>query len=56
MPPVNIDFTSTGVYGINDPGTASAEEGGKRFEERVQFFVDFINTWKTIPVPDAFKD
>ena len=56
MPPVNIDFTSTGVYGINDPRTASADEGGKRFEERVKFFVDFINTWKTIPVPDAFKD
>jgi creatinine amidohydrolase/Fe(II)-dependent formamide hydrolase-like protein len=56
MPPVNIDFTSTGVYGVNDPRTASAEEGGKRFEERVQFFVELINTWKTIPTPDAFKD
>ena len=56
MPPVNIDFTSTGVYGTNDPRTASAEEGGRRFEERVKFFVDFINVWKTIPLPEAFKD
>lgn len=56
MPPINIDFTSTGVYGINDPRTASAEEGGKRFKERVQFFINFIKTWKTIPVPEAFKD
>jgi creatinine amidohydrolase/Fe(II)-dependent formamide hydrolase-like protein len=55
-PPVNIDFTLTGVYGINDPGTASAEEGAKSFEEKVKFFVDFINLWKTIPVPDAFKE
>ena len=56
MPPVNIDFTSTGVYGTNDPRTADPEEGRTRFEERVGFFVDFINLWKTIPVPDAFKD
>jgi creatinine amidohydrolase len=56
MPHVNIDFTSTGVYGTNDPRTASAEEGGRRFEERVKFFVDFINVWKTIPLPEAFKD
>ncbi len=56
MPPVNIDFTSSGVYGTNDPRTATAEEGMKRFEERVNFFVDFINTWKAIPVPPAFED
>jgi creatinine amidohydrolase len=56
MPPVNIDFTSTGVYGINDPNTASAEEGEKRFQERVKFFMDFIKVWRTIPIPDAFKD
>ena len=56
MPPVNIDFTSTGVYGTNDPRTADPDEFRARFEERVGFFVDFINIWKTIPVPDAFKD
>jgi creatinine amidohydrolase len=56
MPPVNIDFTSTGIYGINDPRTASAEEGEKRFKERVEFFVKFIETWKTVPVPNSFKN
>jgi creatinine amidohydrolase/Fe(II)-dependent formamide hydrolase-like protein len=56
MPPVNIDFTSTGIYGTNDPRTADTDEYWARFEERVGFFVDFINLWKTIPVPDAFKE
>jgi creatinine amidohydrolase len=56
MPPVNINFTSDGVYGINDPRTADPEEFKKRFEERVTFFVDFIDTWKTIPLPESFKD
>jgi creatinine amidohydrolase/Fe(II)-dependent formamide hydrolase-like protein len=56
MPPVNINFTSTGIYGINDPRTADPEEYKKRFEERIQFFTDFIKIWKTIPIPEAFKD
>jgi creatinine amidohydrolase len=55
-PPVNIDFTLSGVYGTNDPREANAEEGKKSFEERVKFFVDFIKIWKIIPTPDAFKD
>lgn len=55
-PPINIDFTLSGVYGTNDPRDADAKEGKKSFEERVKFFVDFINIWKTIPTPDAFKD
>ncbi|MDP7207838.1 MAG: hypothetical protein QGH14_04585, partial [Candidatus Bathyarchaeota archaeon] len=55
MQPMNIDFTSTGVYGTNDPRNADPEEFNIRFEERVSFFVDFIKIWKTIPVPNAFK-
>jgi creatinine amidohydrolase len=55
-PPINIDFTLSGVYGTNDPRDADAEEGKKSFEERVKFFVDFIEIWKSIPTPDAFKD
>jgi creatinine amidohydrolase len=50
------DFTSSGVYGLNDPRTADAEEAGRRFEERVGFFAEFIKTWKKIPIPPAFKD
>jgi len=54
--PDTDDFTSSGVYGTNDPRTANAEEARQRFEERVQFLVDFITLWKTIPVPPAFRD
>ncbi|MFQ6053355.1 MAG: creatininase family protein [Candidatus Bathyarchaeia archaeon] len=53
--PDTDDFTSSGVYGTNDPRTADPEEARRRFEERVQFLVDFINVWKTIPVPPAFQ-
>jgi creatinine amidohydrolase/Fe(II)-dependent formamide hydrolase-like protein len=56
MPPVNIDFTSSGVYGTNDPRTADPEEYKERFEERVGFFVEFINTWKEIPLHEVFED
>jgi creatinine amidohydrolase/Fe(II)-dependent formamide hydrolase-like protein len=56
MPPVNIDFTLSGIYGTNDPRTADAKEYEIRFKERLDFFVDFINIWKTIPIPDHFKD
>ena len=54
--PDTDDFTSSGVYGVNDPRTADAEEARKRFDERVKFLVEFINVWKTIPVPPAFQD
>jgi creatinine amidohydrolase len=56
MPPVNIDFTTSGVYGTNDPRTADPEEYRERFEERVGFFTEFIRTWKEIPLHEAFKD
>ena len=42
--PDTDDFTSSGVYGLNDPRTADAEEAGRRFEERVGFFAEFIKT------------
>ncbi|MCX6655299.1 MAG: creatininase family protein [Candidatus Bathyarchaeota archaeon] len=53
--PDTDDFTSSGVYGTNDPRTASVEEAKRRFEERVGFFVDFIKQWKKIPVPPAYQ-
>jgi creatinine amidohydrolase len=53
--PDTDDFTSSGVYGTNDPRTASVDEAKERFEERVGFFVDFIKQWKKIPVPPAFQ-
>ncbi len=54
--PNTDDFTSSGVYGKNDPRDANPEEIKVRFEERVNFVVEFIKTWKTIPIPPAFKD
>jgi creatinine amidohydrolase len=53
--PDTDDFTSSGVYGTNDPRTASVDGEKRRFEERVGFFVNFITEWKKIPVPLAFK-
>jgi len=55
-PPVNIDFTKDGIYGTGDPNEADPEEYSKRFEERVNFIVEFIKVWKTIPTPQAFVD
>jgi creatinine amidohydrolase len=54
--PNTDDFTASGVYGKNDPRDADPEEIKVRFEERVNFVVEFIKTWKTIPSPPAFKD
>jgi creatinine amidohydrolase len=54
--PDTDDFSKDGIYGTNNPKDADPEEYGKRFEERVQFFADFIKLWKTIPIPPAYKD
>ncbi len=53
--PDTDDFTSSGVYGINDPRTADVDEARMRFEERVDFFVKFIEEWKKIPIPPAYQ-
>jgi len=53
--PDTDDFTSSGVYGKNDPRDADAEESKRRFEERVAFVAEFIRVWKTIPTPKAFQ-
>jgi creatinine amidohydrolase len=47
-------FTSSGVYGTGEPGEASVEEAKKRFDDKVNFMVAFIQVWKTIPVPAGF--
>jgi creatinine amidohydrolase len=43
-------FTSSGVYSTTNPKDADPEEAKKSKEERIQFLVDFINLWKTIPI------
>lgn len=54
--PNTDDFTASGVWGKNDPRDADPEEARVRFEERVDFMVEFIKIWKTIPIPQAFTD
>jgi creatinine amidohydrolase/Fe(II)-dependent formamide hydrolase-like protein len=44
------DFTASGVYGKNDPREADPQEAAERFEEKVQFLVEFIKVWKSIPI------
>jgi len=56
LEPDTDDFTSSGQYATSDPRMADIEEGKKSDEEGVQFLVDFINLWKTIPVPPAYRD
>ncbi len=54
--PDTDDFTSSGQYATTDPRTADPDEGRRSAEEGVQFLVDFINLWKTIPLPPAYRD
>jgi len=54
--PDTNDFTASGVYGKNDPREGDPYEARARFEEKVNFMVEFIRVWKTIPLPEAFQD
>jgi creatinine amidohydrolase len=49
-------FTSSGVYGKNDPRDADPGEARVRFEEKVAFVVEFIRMWKAVPIPPAFRN
>ena len=53
--PDTDDFTSSGVYSTSDPRTADVELSRKDLEEGFKFIVDFINLWKTIPTPPAYR-
>jgi len=53
--PDTDDFSADGVYGLGSPRDADPEEYAKRFEERVEFVVEFIREWKKIPTPPAFQ-
>jgi creatinine amidohydrolase len=56
LEPDTHHFTTSGVWGNNDPRDGDPVEGKARFEEKVDFLVEFIRVWKTIPVPPAFRD
>jgi len=56
LPPNTDDITTTGQYATTDPRKGNAEEGSRMNEEEVKFLVDFINLWKTIPIPPAYQE
>jgi hypothetical protein len=53
--PNTEDTTRTGQYATTDPRKADVKEAEQSAKESVQFFVDFINLWKTIPLPKAYQ-
>lgn len=55
LEPNNHDFSSSGQWGIADPRKSDPEEARKLLEEGLEFLVEFVNLWKTIPVPPGFK-
>ena len=56
LPPNTIDITRNGQYATSDPRKADPEEAAAFKEERIQFVVDFIELWKTIPIPKGYAD
>jgi creatinine amidohydrolase len=54
--PDTQDVTKTGQYSLNDPRAATLEEGDAMAKEAADFLVEFINTWKKLPTPPAFRD
>ena len=56
LPPNTEDITRNGQYATTDPRKADPEEARVSMGESVQFVVDFINLWKTIPIPRGYTD
>lgn len=56
LPPNTEDITRNGQYATSDPRKADPKEAAASMEESIQFVVDFIELWKTIPVPKGYKD
>jgi len=54
--PNTEDITRTGQYATSDPRKADVKEAATYAEEATQFLVDFIELWKTIPVPECYMD
>ena len=53
--PNTEDITRTGQYATTDPRTADVTEAEQSAKEGVQFLVDFIKLWKTVPLPKAYQ-
>ena len=56
LPPNTDDITRNGQYATSDPRKADVKEAEVSMEESIQFIVDFIELWKTIPIPRGYTD
>ncbi len=56
LPPNTEDITRNGQYATSDPRKADVEEAEVSMEESIQFIVDFIKLWKSIPIPKGYRD
>jgi len=54
--PDTHNITKTGQYSTNDPRAGNAEEGKAMADETTKFLVDFINTWKKLPIPPGYRN
>ncbi|MCB2172426.1 creatininase family protein [archaeon] len=54
--PMTEDITRNGQYASSDPRKGNAEEGAAMMKEAVDFMVDFIELWKSLPLPPAYRD
>ncbi|TRO51169.1 creatininase family protein [Candidatus Bathyarchaeota archaeon] len=54
--PDTHDITRNGQYATSDPRKGNPEEGAAMMEEALKFMVDFINLWKSLPIPPAYRD
>ena len=56
LPPSTEDITRNGQYATTDPRKADPAEAAVSMEENIQFVVDFIKLWKSIPIPKGYQD
>ena len=54
--PNTHDITKTGQYSTNDPRAGNAQEGKAMADEATKFLIDFITTWKKLPLPPGYRD
>jgi len=52
LPHDTDEITSSGIYALTHPKDADLNEAKKRREEFVNFVVEFIKLWKTIPLEE----
>jgi len=54
--PNTHNITKTGQYSTNDPRAGNAQEGKAMADEATKFLIDFITTWKKLPLQPGYRD